>query len=173
MNEVLSQRRGTATAPDGDAHQRPGVLPRLRTLVEHHADGSILMSSADPLPAMPQRSFAEFVPQWAQQRASQPALCERDPSGQWRRITWAELWQQVQSVAAGLLGMGLGPERPLMVLSGNSMELAVLLLAAEYAGIPLAPVSPAYSQRSGDFARLKGVRDLMPPAALFIRTKSG
>ncbi|MDE2453330.1 MAG: AMP-binding protein, partial [Burkholderiales bacterium] len=102
-------------------------------------------------------------------RGERPAFCERDAQGQWRRLGWTELWQQVQAVASALLEMGLGQGRPLVLLSGNSIEQVVLLLAAEYVGVPTAPVSPAYSLLSADFVRLKGVCELVPPAALFVQ----
>jgi feruloyl-CoA synthase len=63
--------------------------------------------------------------------------------------------------------MKLSEDRPLMLLSGNSLEQAVLLLAAEYVGVPAVPVSPAYSLQSKDFSKLKGVRELVHPGAVF------
>ncbi len=144
--------------------------PVLKALVETRADGTLILRSANPLPAVEQTSFAEFLPLWAERRGSSPALCERGPDGSWRRLSWAQFWQQVQAVAAGLLELGLDPRHPIMLLSGNSIEQAVLFYAAEYVGIPTAPVSSAYALRSSDFARLKGVRDLVPPAALFVQS---
>ncbi len=173
MNDVLSQPRPVpAQRPEAPARlpYRPGRIPKLRAELERRADGTLILRSPNALNPVAQRSFSEFVPHWAERRGNTPALCERDPQGEWRRITWAHLWQQVQAAAAALLEMGLGPQRPLMMLSGNSIEQAVLLLATEYVGIPVAPVSPAYSQRSSDFVRLKGVRDLVPPAALFAQS---
>jgi feruloyl-CoA synthase len=84
-------------------------------------------------------------------------------------ITWAEIWQQIQAVGAALLEMDLGADRPLMILSGNSIEHAILVLAAEHIGVPVAPVSPAYSLVSKDFARLRDVVSLVPPGAIFVQ----
>jgi feruloyl-CoA synthase len=78
--------------------------------------------------------------------------------------------QQGESVAAALLELRLGPQRPLMMLSGNSIEQAVLLLAAEYAGVPVAPVSPAYCAAAPTYTRLKGVAGLAPPGAIFVQS---
>ena len=148
---------------------RPVRFPERRPLVERRPDGTLMLSSASPPPDITQTSFADFIPEWAERRGNSPAFCERDENGAWRSISWRELWRQVQTVAAGLLEMGLGQQRPLALLSGNSIEQAVLLLAAEYVGIPAAPVSPAYSTLSKDFARLKGVLELVPPAAVFVQ----
>ena len=138
--------------------------------VERREDGSLILIPTQPLPAGTHGSFADFLPHWAEQRGGIYALCERDAAGGWRRITWREFWDQTQAVAAGLLEMKLGQDRPLVLLSGNSIEQAVLFMAAEYVGIPTAPVSPAYSLMSRDFARLKGVAELVPPAAIFVQS---
>ena len=151
------------------APYRPVRFPERRPLIERRADGTLMLRSSSPPPDIAQRSFADFIPEWAEHRGDSPAFCERDENGAWRSISWRELWRQLQTVAAALLEMGLGQKRPLVLLSGNSIEQAVLLLAAEYVGIPAAPVSPAYSTLSKTFARLKGVLELVPPAAVFVQ----
>lgn len=138
--------------------------------VEKRADGTLILIPTQPLPPARYASFADFLPHWAERRAGNAALCERDAAGGWRRITWREFWRQARSVAAALLEMGLGQDRPVMMLSGNAIEQAVLFMACEYVGIPTAPVSPAYSLMSRDFARLKDVAGLVPPAALFVQS---
>jgi feruloyl-CoA synthase len=148
---------------------RPVRIPARRTLVERRSDGSLILRSANPPPAIGQTSFADFVEGWATARGDTPAFCERDSDGAWRKLSWRELWRQMRAVGAALLDRGLGPARPLMLLSGNSIEQAVALLAAEYVGIPTAPVSPAYAMLSKDFARLKGIGEMVPPTALFVQ----
>lgn len=145
-------------------------FPAPQTICEHRLDGSILMRSARQPAEVSQDSYADWVPYWAERRGNTLALCERDASGAWRSLTWSSLWCQVQAVAAALLEMNLAQQRQIMLLSGNSIEQAVLLLAAEYVGVPAAPVSPAYSLQSGDFIRLKGVRELLSPGAIFVQS---
>ncbi|SAL45299.1 feruloyl-CoA synthase [Caballeronia arvi] len=149
---------------------RPVRFPERKTLVERRADGTLILRSARALPCIEQRSFADFVPLWAANRGDTPAFCERDANGEWRSLSWSELWRQVQAVAGALLEMGLNAERPLILLSGNSVEQAVVLLAAEYVGVPTAPVSPPYALMSKDFARLKAIRELVPPGAIFVQS---
>ncbi|SAK43822.1 feruloyl-CoA synthase [Caballeronia ptereochthonis] len=148
---------------------RPVRFPERRTLVERRGDGTLILRSARALPDIPQRSFADFIPHWAAERGDTHAFCERGEDGAWRSLSWRELWREVRTVAAALLDIGLGPQRPLMLLSGNSVEEAVVLLAAEYAGIPAAPVSPTYALMSRDFARLKAIRERVPPGAVFVQ----
>ncbi|RZL89443.1 MAG: feruloyl-CoA synthase [Variovorax sp.] len=157
-----------AVAPS-PARYRPVPYTPRQTVCERRADGTLILRSPKPLAPTGRTGFAGFIPQWAERRADAPAFCERDTQGDWRRISWGRLWQQVQVVGAALLEAGLGQGRPLVVLSPNSIEQLVLMLAAEYVGVPVAPVSPAYSLLSHDFARLKGVCELVPPAALFVQ----
>ena len=145
-------------------------IPTWDVQTTYRADGTMILSSADA-PAIEQNGFVDFLPYWAQRRGDSPAFSERDAQGEWRSISWSGLWNQVRHVAAGLLNLGLGQGRPLMMLSGNSIEQAILLLAAEYAGVPTVPVSPAYSTISSDFARLKGIAALVQPAAIFVQDR--
>ena len=127
-----------------------------QTLCERRADGTLILRSPLTPKATGRTGFAGYIPQWAERRGDVPAFCERDAhSGEWNRITWRALWQQVQAVGAALLELGLGQGRPLVVLSPNSLEQLVLLLAAEYVGVPVAPVSPAYSLLSREWGRFK------------------
>ncbi|EYS87472.1 feruloyl-CoA synthase [Cupriavidus sp. SK-4] len=155
--------------PTSAVPYRPVYFPERHTLVEYRPDGTLILRSASTPAAIAQNGLVDFLPQWAERRGGTPAFCERKVLGAWRSISWAELWQQVQAVAAALLELGLGQQRPLMLLSGNSIEQVILLLAAEYVGVPAAAVSPAYSTVSRDFARLKGVAELVPPAAVFVQ----
>jgi len=149
---------------------RPTSLPEHRTMVERRADGTLLMQSALPVPEPAWEGLPGFLRHWAGYRGSAAAFCERDAAGAWRSISWADLLQQAESVAGALLELRLGSQRPLMMLSGNSIEQAVLLLAAEYAGVPVAPVSPAYSTAAPTYTRLKGVAGLAPPGAIFVQS---
>ena len=158
--------------PRADAPKpfRKAYMPKFQTVVETRDDGSLLMRSSHSLGRVAQTTISEFIPHWAAQRGDQPVLCERDGTGQWRRLSWRDFWDQVQIAGAAMLDMGLGQSKPLMVLSGNSIELAVLLYAAEHVGVPVAPVSPAYSLMSTDFSRLKAIAELVPPAAVFVQS---
>ncbi|SAK78154.1 feruloyl-CoA synthase [Caballeronia fortuita] len=162
---MTTPEAGGATKP----RYRPVRFPQRRTIVERRAGGTLILRCDRALPDIAQRSFADFIPNWAAERGDTPAFCERAPDGAWRTLSWRDLWRQVRSVGAALLDMGLGPKRPLMLLSGNSIEQAVALLAAEYAGIPSAPVSPTYALLSKDFGRLKAICERVPPGAVFVQ----
>jgi feruloyl-CoA synthase len=107
-----------------------------------------------------------WLDRWAALRPDHIFLGERR-RGCWETITYAETRRKARALALALLGRGLSAERPLVILSGNSIAYALLGLAALYAGIPYAPLSPAYSLASQDFARLHGIIDLLTPGLVF------
>lgn len=175
----MSQFTGAAAAasPAARANTQSTAMPRYRDAAlrvspvahEVRADGTVLVRPVQaPVPA-PYPTFSAWARRWADERGRQTAMGQRDASGAWRLVTWAQFYERMRGVAAGLLEMGLSRERPLMILSGNSIEHALLVAAAEYVGIPTAAVSPAYSLQSQDFARLRGIHALLRPAAVFVQ----
>jgi feruloyl-CoA synthase len=95
-------------------------------------------------------------------------LAERDAVGHWRRLTYAAARGLVDALAQSLIERGLAPERPLMILSGNSIEHALLTLAGHTAGIPVASISVAYSLQSQDHAKLKHICALLEPGLIYV-----
>ena len=94
-------------------------------------------------------------------------MAERGADGDWRKLTYGETLAQVRCVATALRARGLSAERPLMILSGNDLDHAVLGLAALYASIPYVPLSPAYSLISRDFGKLRHIVGLTTPGLVF------
>src|SRR3954469_14855928 len=136
-----------------------------RVVAEERADGALLLRSAEPLGA--------YAPSMAHVfRAGAEAHPERvlatGPDGGARRpLRWGEARERADAVAQALLDHGLGPERPLMVLSGNSLAHLVLTLAAYTAGVPVLPISTAYSLLSRDHGRIRQIAARCTPAMVF------
>jgi feruloyl-CoA synthase len=95
-------------------------------------------------------------------------LVERDRSGAWRSLRYGEVLAAVRGLGQYLIDLGLGPSRPLALLGGNSVDHALLQLAAMHAGVPVSPVSPAYSLLSRDHAKLKLLVDQLDPGAIHV-----
>jgi feruloyl-CoA synthase len=95
-------------------------------------------------------------------------LAERDGGGSWRTLTYAACRPLVDGIASAFIERGLSAERPVMVLSGNGIDHALLMLAAYTAGVPIAPVSVAYSLQSGDHAKLKQIAALLQPGLVYV-----
>ena len=94
-------------------------------------------------------------------------LAERSGDG-WRTLTYAACRPLVDGIAAAFVERGLSAERPVMVLSGNGIDHALLMLAAYTAGVPVAPVSVAYSLQSRDHAKLKHIAALLQPGLVYV-----
>ena len=95
-------------------------------------------------------------------------LAERDAGGGWRKLTYEAARRPVDALAQGLLERGLSAERPVMILSGNGIDHALLTLAGHTAGIPVAPISVAYSLQSQDHAKLKHIAELLKPGLVYV-----
>ena len=138
----------------------------LQTIVDRHENGVIYVRSPQPLGEYPAR-VTDRLEFWATEAPGQIFLVQRAPDGMWQTVTYAETLSRVRSLASGLLARGLSATRPLMILSGNSVEHGLLALAAMYAGIPYAPIAPAYSLAVKEFAALSFVCQNFGPAMVF------
>ena len=134
--------------------------------VERRPDGTILMRSGRPLGAYHDR-LSEPLEQWARATPERVFLAQRDENDAWRKLSYAQALDEAKRIGAALLRRGLSAERPIVILSGNSIEHALLALAAMLVGIPYAPVSPAYSLMSSDFGKLRMIMELLTPGLVF------
>ncbi len=151
--------------PDGAAPPSPFALPQVS--VEHRPDGSILLKS--PVPLQPHaRCVGDWLEHWAQATPDQVFLAERAGiDAPWTEVTYAEARRRVRAAAAWLLDHHLSVERPLVILSDNGIDHALLALAAQHVGVPVAAISPAYSLMAKDFSKLRGMIALLDPAAIY------
>src|SRR6516225_6558578 len=127
--------------------------------------GAIVLRSAEPLGEHPV-SVVHSVREWARLSSDHPLIAER-AGGDWRTVTYGAAVAAADAVGQALLDRGLGPGRPLLILSGNSVDHLLMTLGAMTAGIPVAPVSVAYSLQSRDHARIRAVAELIGPGAVF------
>ncbi|MBV8904224.1 MAG: feruloyl-CoA synthase, partial [Acidobacteriia bacterium] len=111
--------------------------------------------------------LTESLDHWAAVAPDRTFMAKRDQNGNWRRLTYSAAREQARAIAESLLTRGLSTDRPIAILSGNDLEHALLGLGALYAGIPYAPISPAYSLVSTDFAKLRHIFQLLTPGLVF------
>jgi feruloyl-CoA synthase len=129
-------------------------------------DGAVLLESAEPLGPHPV-SVAEHLRTWAGVDPDHPLVAERGPDGGWEHRGYGEALAAAEAIGQALLERGLSARRPLMVLSGNSTGHLLMTLGALTAGIPVAPVSVAYSVQSKDHARVRAIHELIRPGAVY------
>jgi feruloyl-CoA synthase len=128
--------------------------------------GAFELFSAVPLGAYAP-SLAHVLRERAAKHPERDFLVERDASGAWRRLSYGEASRQADAIAQALLDRGAGPERPLMILSGNGIDHAQLTLGAYVAGVPAVPVSVAYSLMSQDYEKLKYIFAAIRPRVVY------
>ncbi|HYA63409.1 MAG TPA: feruloyl-CoA synthase [Candidatus Sulfotelmatobacter sp.] len=146
---------------------RPVRVASLGAIVDRRPNGVIYVRSPQRLGEFPAR-VTDRLQHWAACAPERVFLAQRGRDGQWQTTTYAEALSRVRRLARGLLDHGLSPERPLMILSGNSVEHGLLSLAAMYAGIPYAPIAPAYSLAVKEFTALSYVWQNFAPAMVFV-----
>jgi len=134
--------------------------------IEHLADGGLILRSPMTLEPFAD-NLCSYLVDWAAQEAQRTFIAERSETGEWQHLSYGDALDSVRAVAQGLLDHGVSADRPLMIVSENSIDNALLQLAAMFVGVPVAPVSPAYSLMSQDFGKLKHVFDVLQPKMVF------
>jgi feruloyl-CoA synthase len=140
--------------------------------IERRTDGTLVLSSPLELGKCDWR-ITDFLPSWAGSVPDRIFLAQRNANGGWDEITYSEAWLQVQAVGQSLIDMGAKPADKLAVLSGNSIENAVISFAAMSIGVILAPISPNYTLMPGGLARLKDIAEALRPNFVFVQSASG
>ena len=139
------------------------LTPEVRTY--RTPTGLVLESPVSP--GEPARCIGDWLVRWARDRPAAPFLAERDHDGAWTRLGYGEALSAVEGIATSLLAHGATPERPVMILSDNSIAAALVALGAMHAGVPVSPVSSAYSLQSRSFHRLRAVASQLRPGFVF------
>jgi feruloyl-CoA synthase len=134
--------------------------------IERRGDGTILMQHAGPATRLADTVVAR-IGHWAQVAPDRTALAQRGPDGAWEQISYGTLWQAMRHVGAGLLARGLGQDRPVLILSENALDHAVLALGGQYAGVPTAALSTAFSLISDSHDKLRDAVALLRPGLVY------
>ena len=139
-------------------------------VVERRPDGVMLARSPHPLGSYP-RAATDWFDHWATVAPERVFLAEReraDGREAWCKVTYAAARAAARSIAQALIDRKLNVERPVAILSGNSVDHALVGLGAMIAGVPYAPVSAPYSLVAKDFAKLKAIIALLTPGLVFV-----
>jgi feruloyl-CoA synthase len=157
---------------------RPVRLGRIDATARCGNDGVVYLKSNSTLGDYPVR-ITDCLDRWALEAPERTFLAERAPvvsglsrtssdaAGDWRRVSYADALAQVRSVGQALIDRRLSADRPVLILSGNGVDHALLALAAMYVGIPYAPIAPAYSLQAQEFSALTQVFERMQPGLVF------
>jgi len=150
---------------------RPLRFGVTRVTLKDGVPGTHYLKADQELQAYPER-LTDRLQHWATVKPNQTLFARRvkQPDGtlgDWRHITFAEAWHTARNIAQGLINRGLNAERPVVILSENSLEHALLALGCMVAGVPFVPTSPPYSLVSQDYDKLKHVLRTVTPGMVF------
>jgi feruloyl-CoA synthase len=145
---------------------RPVKVASLEAIVDRHPNGVIYMRATKALGNYPAR-VTDRLEYWAERTPDRVFLAQRGATGEWETVTYGNALRRVRRMAQGLLKQGLCVDKPLMILSGNSVEHGLLALAAMYVGIPYAPIAPTYSLAVKEFHALAHLWKNFSPALVF------
>ncbi|HEV2530742.1 AMP-binding protein [Phenylobacterium sp.] len=148
------------TAPFRDAR-----YASRRLTVEPRAGGEMVLTNPAPF----FRGFRTVIAplrHWAEWAPSRTWLAERSGDG-WREVPFLEAWEATQAIAGGLREAGIVSQRPLLILSHNNIDHALVAYAAMGQGMPIAPVSPQYGLKGANLARLTHACEILKPAAVY------
>ncbi len=145
---------------------QPALAPP-RIASRPSADGGVILSSEMPLERY-EDSLGLLLRRWASEEPDRTFLAEREvPDGGWRTLSYGEASRGADAIAQALLNRGLSAERPLLILSANSIDHALLTLGGLIAGVTVVPVSPAYSLMSKDYGKVKHIARLVRPGLVY------
>jgi feruloyl-CoA synthase len=156
-----------ASPQKADAARRTRAvrLSAPEVVIDRRADGTLYLNSPHRLDPYADK-LTDRLAYWAATTPDRVFMAERDGDS-WRTITYRQTLERVRRIGEALLKKRLSPDRPLVILSGNDLEHALLGLAANYVGIPYAPISPAYALISSDFGKLRHIINLLTPGLVF------
>jgi feruloyl-CoA synthase len=163
----VSVRAEAAPGATGKAPYRAVALGgSLTARFDRRPDGSAYVTSTEPLQPYATR-LTDRLLHWAQVAPDRTLVAKRVDGGDWRRVSYAAALGSARSIAQFLLERGLTLERPVAILSDNDIEHLLLALGCLMAGVPYAPISPAYSLISQDYGKLRHILGVLTPGLVF------
>ena len=147
-------------------YRQARVAACLRARFAERADDVRVLLADKPLQDFPPR-LTDRLEQWVLQAPERTLAARRDHGGDWIRISYAQMLDRARAVGQALVERGLCADRPLAILSENSLEHLTLALGAMWAGIPYVPISTAYSLISQDYGKLRHILGRTTPGLVF------
>jgi len=144
----------------------PAQLATARVLREDLGGGAFVLRSPDPL-GEPVRCIGEWLERWARETPDALFLAERDTPDSWRKLGYAQVRAAVGAIGQWLLDAKLAAGKPVVILSDNAIDHALLVLACGHVGRPVCTVSSAYSRLTKDFAKIRAIVEQLDPALIY------
>ncbi len=156
--------------PSGAGDPTPRDFAPADVVVEYRSDGSMVLRSPQPLGPCPTMNLV--IDAAAARAPSRVFLAERSGPG-WRKVDYRAAREAIRAIGGALLERGANIDRPLMILSENSVDVGLLTLGAHYVGIPVVHTTSAYATQSQDFERLRAIAEQTRPALVYASDAKG
>lgn len=144
----------------------PRYLARPNTLREHLGEGGFILRSPEPLGSYA-RCIGEWLEHWSATTPEVLLFAERNAQGEWRKLNWGEVRRAVGAIAQKLLDLRIPRDRPIVVLSDNAIDHALLMLAAMHIGCVVCAISSAYCRMTKDYSKIHGILKALDPALVY------
>src|SRR4030095_7203987 len=141
---------------------------RINIKQNRRSDGALLLHSTIELEPNLYR-LTERLKHWASVTPQQIFIGRKNEAGDWETLTYSETFSRVKAISQALLQRNVSSDRPIAILSENSIGHALLALASLHIGVPYSSITPAYSLRSNDFEKLRYVINLLTPGLIFVQ----
>ncbi|MCP5280237.1 MAG: feruloyl-CoA synthase [Rhodoferax sp.] len=150
---------------------RPLTFGVTRVHLRDGKSGTHYLQADQELLPYPDR-MTDRLQHWVQTAPQRTFMARREKKadgslGDWRHVSYGQAWAIARNIAQALIARGLDAERPVAILSENSLEHALMVLGCLVAGVPFVPVSPPYSLVSVDYDKLKHVLRTVTPGLVF------
>ena len=160
-----------SAAPAAPPRYRPLTFGVTRVAVRETADGTQYLAADQALDAFSPR-MSDRLLHWAREAPQRTFIAQRargadGKTGDWRHVTYAQALDAARRIGQALLDRGLSAERPVVILSDNGIDHALLALGCMLVGVPYSPASPAYSTISKDYGKLRHVIDTLTPGLIW------
>ena len=165
MNPKPSVARAASETSAAPNRQRPMLIGSASVSITRNGD-EWRLESGEALRDYPER-LTDRLERGARSHPDRLLVAQRDANGDWIGITYAQMLERARAIGHALIERGLNAQRPVAILSGNDLAHLQLALGAMWVGVPYAPVSPAYSLVSRDYAKLRHVLDVLTPGLVF------
>ena len=134
--------------------------------VEKRKDGTLILRSPIKLEEF-EINIGNKFKKTCEQVPENIWLAERDNEA-WTKLSYKKALKNINSISQYIIDNGLNQKKPIMILSGNSINHGLLNVAGLFCGVPVAPISVAYSLMSSDYAKLKHCFELVDPGLIFV-----
>ncbi len=137
-----------------------------KVTITRQSDDVLLMDIAEPLGDFDTR-IGDWIDKWSAECPDRAYIVEQTAEGE-KILTYGEMKDQVLKIGEAFLGLSLGQENPIVIMADNSIQHALVMLAALYVGVPLSPVAPAYALQTNDYAKLNTTFDILTPGLVIV-----